>query len=468
MCGIFGLYRQRQTMEPIHPYMKHGLMMMRHRGQQGAGMAFANSRELKYHRGLGQVEEALSNCPFVDWPASHGIAHNRYATTGQAGLIGNTQPFVRDTPWGPVALAHNGNLVNLGALKRQLDPGNQLEGQTDSELILALIAQQKTRDNLNLDQAIAKVIPLLKGSFSLLIMSTSALYAIRDAQGIRPLAFGHNEQCFVFASEGHETNLNENLSWREVGPGELVRVNGDGVKSYQLLPEDQPQHCAFELFYLANPFGYVFDHKTADIRLRLGEQLAIEAPAKAGSLVIPVPNSGVLPACAYAETLGLEFKPALSKNREYNSGRTFIQATENRTESAERKLLLDHQGIEGQDVVLIDDSLVRGNVARALIKMFHRAKVKSVTLLLTSPTVLDICELGIDIPDRNQLIAHRLGSIEAICAEIGADKVVYLSREGMAKAIGISLDNLCLRCFNANGETSVSQFKSDLLQLAPV
>lgn len=466
MCGIFGLYR-RKTVEPLYKYVRHGISRMEHRGQQSAGVVLSNGKQMKDYRGLGRVEEALSNCPLTDWAARLGIAHNRYPTTGGGDRLDNAQPFLRDTFWGPVALVHNGNLTNLKDLERRLEPGNRPVGQTDSELILALISQQKT---LSLDQAIADVIPLLKGSFSLLIMSADALYAIRDAHGIRPLAFGRNEQSFVFASEGHETNLNETLSWQEVGAGEQIRVNSDGVHSYQLLPKAQLQNCAFEYFYLANPSadGYVFDRKTAEIRLRLGRQLAREFQAQPGSLVIAVPTSGLLPAFGYAEVLGLELLPALSKNPGRDV-RTFIQSAETRNQSAWDKLILDPQGIDGRDIVVIDDSLVRGNVAPKIISMLRQARAKTVTLLLVSPPIINSCELGIAIPNREQLIAHQLGSIDAIMAEIGADNLAYLSREGMAWAINIDPDELCLRCFTDNDPTpsSKSSYKSDLLQLTP-
>lgn len=467
MCGIFGLYR-RKTVEPLYKYVRHGIGRMEHRGQQSAGVVLANGKQMKDYRGLGRVKEALSNCPLTDWPSHLGIAHNRYATTGDGDRLDNAQPFLRDTFWGPVALVHNGNLTNLKDLERRLDPGNRPVGQTDSELILALISQQKT---LSLDQAIADVIPLLKGSFSLLIMSADALYAVRDANGIRPLAFGQNGQSFVFASEGHETNLAEPLSWREVRAGELIKVDRRGLHSRQLLAKTTLKHCAFEYFYLANPSsdGYVFDRKTMEIRLRLGRRLAREAPAKAGSLVIAVPTSGLLPAFGYAEALGMELLPALSKNPDRDV-RTFIQSAETRNQSAWDKLILDPRGIDGRDIVVIDDSLVRGNVAPKIISMLRQAGAKTVTLLLASPPIINSCELGIAIPNREQLIAHRLGSIDAIMAEIGADELAYLSREGMAWAINIDPDELCLRCFTGNDPTPSSKSSynnSDLLPLVP-
>ena len=358
------------------------------------------------------------------------MGHVRYSTAG-ASVAQNAQPIAIDCHRGPIALGHNGNLVNAHTLRRELEAaGSIFQSSSDSEVILHLYARSHSE---LLEDAISVSLSKVRGAYSLLFLTPDALVAARDPWGFRPLVLGRLGDAAVLSSETCALDLIEAEYVREIEPGELVRIDASGIASFRPAPRIEPQQCAFEHIYFARPDSLVFDRNVQQSRRELGAQLAREAPADA-EIVVPVPDSGMVAALGYAEESGLPFRLGLIRN--HYVGRTFIQPKQSiRSFGVKVKLNPVRPILEGKRVVLIDDSIVRGTTSRKIVAMVRSAGASEVHVRISSPPTIGPCYYGIDTPSRGELIAAQ-NDLDGIREHIAADSLAYLSHEGLLKAVG--------------------------------
>jgi amidophosphoribosyltransferase len=373
------------------------------------------------------------------------IGHCRYSTTGSSTWV-NAQPTLRPTKYGTLALAHNGNLTNTGDLAemvQKLEGDNPKSGRgatTDTEIMTALIGLQ---DEKNVEASAIAVLPKLEGAFSLVFMDEKTLYAARDRHGVRPLVIGKLDRGWVVASETAALDIVGAAFVREVEPGEFLAINEDGIRS-QMWATPDPKGCIFEYVYLARPDTSIAGQGVHATRVRIGKRLAIEAPVEA-DLVIPVPESGTPAAIGYAQQSGIPYGLGLVKNSYV--GRTFIQPSQTIRQLGIRlKLNPLREIIEGKRIVVVDDSIVRGNTQRAIVRMLREAGAREIHVRISSPPVEWPCYYGIDFASRAELIASGL-EIEEIRRSIGSDSLSYVSMEGLIAATTIDENKLCTACF---------------------
>jgi amidophosphoribosyltransferase len=400
---------------------------------------------------MGLVSQVFDDSTLDSLKGHLAIGHSRYSTTG-ASTWHNAQPTFRPTEDGSIALGHNGNLINTAELREmvaalpglpgELDlHGRALEQSTsDTDLVTALLAQHP---DTSLEQRALEVLPLLRGAFSFVWMTESTLYAARDAQGIRPLVLGRLDRGWVVASEDAALATIGASVVREVEPGEMLVIDENGLRSHRFAPA-APKGCVFEYVYLARPDATIAGRSVHQARVEMGRQLAREFPVGA-DLVIPVPESAYPAAAGYAEESGIPFGQGFVKNAYV--GRTFIQPSQTLRQLGIRLKLnpLEHM-IRGKRIVVVDDSIVRGNTQRAQVRMLREAGALEVHVRISSPPVKWPCFYGIDFATRAELIANGL-EVEEIRASIGADSLGYISLDGMTDATGQSQDNLCMACF---------------------
>jgi amidophosphoribosyltransferase len=374
------------------------------------------------------------------------IGHCRYSTTGSSSWV-NAQPTLRPTKYGTLALAHNGNLTNTGSLaeivqKLEVDtPKNERGATTDTEIMTALIGLQ---DENNVEASALAVLPKLEGAFSLVFMDEHTLYAARDRHGVRPLVIGKLERGWVVASETAALDIVGAAFVREVEPGEFLAINEEGIRS-QMWATPEPKGCIFEYVYLARPDTTIAAQSIHAVRGRIGQRLAIEAPVDA-DLVIPVPESGTPAAIGYAQESGIPYGLGLVKNSYV--GRTFIQPSQTIRQLGIRlKLNPLREIIEGKRIIVVDDSIVRGNTQRALVRMLREAGALEIHVRISSPPVKWPCFYGIDFATRAELIASGL-EVEEIRRSIGADSLAYVSEQGLIEATHVPKEKLCLACFS--------------------
>jgi amidophosphoribosyltransferase len=446
-CGVVGIYAPGGDVARLTYY---GLYALQHRGQESAGIAVSDGQTIVVYKELGLVSQVFDETVLNSLRGHLAIGHVRYSTTGSTSWE-NAQPSFKASSVGQVALAHNGNLVNSLALKRRLeeaggDPtpeGARLPSSSDTELVAAHIARAHAGD---MRQAILDVLRGLSGAFSFTIMDEKRVYGARDPQGFRPLCIGRlGEDGWVLASETCALDLLGARFIRDVEPGELVTIGPDGVESKHFAP---PRHaaCVFEHVYFARPDSTLMGQSVHATRYRMGQRLAQEAPVMA-ELVMPVPESGVPAAQGYAQGSGIPYGDGFVKNRYV--GRTFIQPTQTmRQQGIRTKLNPIRQVIEGKRVVVIEDSIVRGNTTRQIVAMLREAGAREVHMRVSSPPIKWPCFYGIDMPDQDDLIGAQR-SVEEIAAHIKADSLAYLSLEGMLDATGIPAEDFCTACFSS-------------------
>lgn len=421
-----------------------GIYALQHRGQEAAGIAVSDGERVIVYKDTGLVSQVFSESTLSALPGSLGIGHTRYSTTG-ASRWENAQPSYRPVAArnSGVALAHNGNLTNTLALAdrvREQRLGG-MRSTTDSDLVCALLAEHDGP----LDEAIDAVIPTLEGAFSMVVMDENELYAFRDRAGIRPLSLGRmSNGGWVVASETCAFDIVGAEFVRDIEPGEIVRIGADGLQSSIFAPP-MPKLCIFEYVYLARPDSIMEGVTVHEARREMGRILAEEAPVEA-DLVIGVPDTGPVAAGGFSEASGIPFGDGLVKNRYV--GRTFIQPTQTMRQLGIRlKLNPLKSAVKGKKIVVVDDSIVRGNTTRQLVKMLREAGATEVHLRITSPPVRWPCFYGIDMASRAELIASDLG-IDEIRAYIGADSLAYLSVAAMVRATGKPSDGFCRACFD--------------------
>ncbi len=451
MCGVFGVWAPGEDVAKLTYF---GLYALQHRGQESAGIAVSNGRQILVYKDMGLVSQVFDENTLESFAGHIAIGHARYSTTG-ASTWQNAQPTFRPTAHGSIALGHNGNLVNTHELAEMVEalPSDEdeldiharnLEASTnDTSLVTALLAHHP---DLSLEQRALEVLPTLKGAFSFVWMNEDTLYAARDPEGIRPLVLGRLDRGWVVASEDSALATVGASVVREIEPGELVVIDESGLRSHKFAQPDR-KGCVFEYVYLARPDATIAGRSVHEARVEMGRRLAREFPVEA-DLVIPVPESGTPAASGYALESGIPFGQGFVKNAYV--GRTFIQPSQTLRQLGIRLKLnaLEHM-IRGKRIVVVDDSIVRGNTQRAQVRMLREAGAREVHVRISSPPVKWPCFYGIDFATRAELIANGLDADE-IAASVGADSLGYISLEGMVEATGQPAESLCTACFTGD------------------
>ncbi len=454
-CGLFGVYGSREAANLAYL----GIHCLQHRGQESAGIAAANQGRMLLHRDLGLVRDIFGQEILDRLPGSSAIGHVRYSTAGET-TVRDAQPLAMDYAFGSMAVAHNGNLTNYLQLRRKLEAeGSIFQSGSDSEVLVHLIA--RSRESTTVDR-VADALRQVQGAFTLLFLTPNQMIAVRDPHGFRPLCMGLADGATMFSSESPAFDLVAADYVREVEPGEMVVVNGSGVRSYRPFPASEPRMCIFEFVYFARPDSVMGGVSVYQARKRLGHKLAEEQPAPA-DIVIPVPDSGMTAALGYAERSGLPFELGLIRN--HYVGRTFIEPESSiRHFGVRLKLSPLRAVLAGKRVVVVDDSVVRGTTSHKIVKMVREAGAREVHLRISSPPTRWPCFYGIDTPSREELIASNC-KIEQITEFVTADSVGYLSVPALHQAVGET--GFCDACFSGEYPVKVQQECSPLrLQLS--
>jgi amidophosphoribosyltransferase len=449
-CGIFAVYGNAEAAKLTYL----GLYALQHRGQESAGIAVSDGERIVAHKGMGHVADVFDKASLDALPGRLAIGHTRYSTAGDTDLK-NAQPLVVSCQKGQVALAHNGNLVNASASRRELESrGDIFQTTSDTEVIVHHFARSKQS---GMPEAVADALDRVKGAYSLVMLFKDVIYGIRDPQGFRPLALGRlgepPNQAWVLASETCAFDLIGAKYDRDVEPGQMVILDARGPTFLRFAPP-QPKQCIFEHVYFSRPDSLVFGRSVQASREMLGRQLAREHPADA-DIVVPVPDSGVAAAIGYAEESGIPLKFGLIRN--HYVGRTFIEPGQAIRDFGVRlKLNPVARLMEGKRVVLVDDSIIRGTTSRKIVRIVKEAGAREVHLRISCPPTVSPCYYGIDTPTRSELIAAT-HSLESIREFIGADSLGYLSLEGLRAAVEDAGGKYCLACYTAEYPTAVQE-----------
>ena len=436
-CGVFGIYGHPDAANLTYL----GLYALQHRGQESAGIVSSDGKQLYGQKAMGLVADIFVEERIKKLLGYAAIGHNRYSTTGESIAV-NIQPILVNFALGTLAIAHNGNLVNAGILKDELEAyGSIFQSTMDSEVIIHLIAQSRMA---TMHERIVDALSHVQGSYSLLLITENELIAVRDPHGFRPLSLAELDGAYVVASETCAFDLIEATYIREIAPGEMVVINSKGIQSSFPFKKADPSHCIFEFIYFARPDSMVFGQNVYSIRKEFGRQLARETKV-AADVVIPVPDSGVPAALGYAEEAGIPFDTGLIRN--HYVGRTFIEPRQSiRHFGVKIKLNPVRDAIKGKRVVVVDDSIVRGTTSKKIIKMIRNAGATEIHMRISSPPTSYPCFYGIDTPTRQELIASS-HSIEEIRKYITADTLGYISMDGIQKVVPYRM-NYCAACFD--------------------
>lgn len=442
-CGVFGVWAPGEEVSKLTYF---GLYALQHRGQESAGIATSDGSKILVYKDMGLVSQVFTESALNTLVGHLAVGHTRYSTTGSSSWQ-NAQPTLGRTAGGTVALGHNGNLTNtmeLLELVRERHP--ELDGElargntTDTAVVTALLTGDLDH---TLESTAMEVLPLLQGAFCFVFMDESTLYAARDPQGVRPLVLGRLERGWVVASETAALDIVGAAFVREVEPGELIAIDENGLRTQRFAPEKRAG-CVFEYVYLARPDTTIAGRGVHEARVEMGRRLAAEHPVEA-DLVIPTPESGTPAAIGYAEASGIPYGQGLVKNAYV--GRTFIQPSQTiRQRGIKLKLNPLRDVIKGKRLIVVDDSIVRGNTQRALVAMLREAGAAEVHVRISSPPITWPCFYGIDFASRAELLATGLTNDE-VCQAIGADSLGYLSEDGMVAATQQPRSSLCTACF---------------------
>lgn len=444
-CGLFGVYNNDKLDTARLAYF--GLYAVQHRGQEGCGIAVNDNGSIYGHKGMGLVPDVFTEKVLDRLNGRIAIGHTRYSTTG-GNLQENCQPLIVNYKKGRLALAHNGNLVNAGQLRRELeDEGAIFQSSTDSEVIANLISRYRIR-YASIEEVLVQTMKTIRGAFALVIITPKRLVGMRDPWGLRPLCIGRLDNSYVLASESCALDSVGAKFIRDVEPGEIVFIGEDGIRSIRNVEKQPHRFCIFEHIYFARPDSFIDGASVYNARIRAGQRLAIEHPVEA-DLVFGVPDSGLTAAIGYARQSGIPYGEGLIKNRYI--GRTFIQPQqEQREQSVRIKLNALRHEVAGKRVVMIDDSIVRGTTSRKLVTMLKEAGAREVHMRISSPPVIWPCYFGIDTPSRSQLIAAS-HTVEEIRRFLGADSLGYLSVEGLMQIpVGAPEGAFCNACFTGS------------------
>ena len=446
-CGVFGVWAPGEEVAKLTYF---GLYALQHRGQESAGIATSNGKKLTVYKDMGLVSQVFSESALEALVGHVAIGHTRYSTTGSSSWR-NAQPTLGRTASGTVALGHNGNLTNTAELLELLrsqypdQSDNEITGgnTTDTAVLTALLAGNP--DN-SLEGTAMELLPKVRGAFSLVFMDEQTLYAARDPQGVRPLVLGRLSSGWVVASESAALDIVGASFVREVEPGELIVIDENGFRS-MIFAKPKRAGCVFEYVYLARPDTSINGRNVYDARVEMGKALAREYPVEA-DLVIPTPDSGTPAAIGFSQESGIPFGHGLVKNAYV--GRTFIQPSQTIRQLGIRlKLNPLKEVIKGKRIIVVDDSIVRGNTQRALVQMLREAGAKEIHVRISSPPITWPCFYGVDFATRAELIATGLAP-DDVRASIGADSLGYLSKEGMIAASEQKESELCTACFTGS------------------
>ena len=440
-CGVIGIFAPNEDVARMTFF---GLYALQHRGQEAAGMAVADGQVMSMHKGVGFVSRVFTPESMADLKGHYAIGHTRYSTTGSSSLR-NAQPFMIETIHGPLALAHNGNLVNSAELRQELmEQGVGFSSSSDTEVMTMMLARN---GGTTWEERIKTAMKKWVGAYSLVILTRDCVYAVRDPWGFRPLCIG------MLPSGGHavasETGALQTLGCeaiRDVKPGEVVSLSNNALKVMQAVKPEQPSAmCVFEHIYFARPDQTWDGINVHHVRQRLGEELAREMmDGLRADVVIPVPDSSVPAAIGFSRVTGIPYNDGFIKNRYV--GRTFIEPTDSlRKRGVALKFNVINENVRDKRVVMIDDSIVRGNTTGPLIKLLKNAGAKEVHVAITCPPIAHPCFMGVDMGRHEDLIAHKR-TVEEIREYVGADSLYYLSVDGMMKAVQRK-EGFCQACF---------------------
>jgi amidophosphoribosyltransferase len=448
-CGVFGIFGHAEAAKMTYL----GLYALQHRGQESAGIATTDGADVHVHKSMGHVQEIFTPDVISRLPGAVAMGHTRYSTAGDTSLM-NAQPVVIDCNKGKLALGHNGNLTNALEVRRRLEHrGSIFQTTSDTEVIVHLIARSAAR---NLSGAIADALNQVEGAYSLLLLTRDEIYAIRDPRGFRPLNLGRLDGAWVVASETCAFDLIDAEYVREVEPGEMVRISRSGIESVRFAPEKPHQYCIFEHVYFSRPDSLVFGRPVNQSRERLGRLLAQEHPVEA-DIVTPVPDSGTPAAVGYAAESGIPFRMALIRN--HYIGRTFIEPVQAiRDFGVKLKLNPVRRMLEGQRVVLVDDSIVRGTTSRKIVRLVREAGATEVHVRISCPPTISPCYYGVDTPRREELIGAQK-SVEEIRNFLGADSLGYLSLPSLRAAVEDTEGKFCTSCYTGSYPTELVQLE---------
>ncbi len=446
-CGVFGIYHPGHR---VAPSIYFGLFALQHRGQESAGIATSTGDSLTVYKDMGLVSQVFNESVLAGLDGHLGIGHTRYSTTGSTAWV-NSQPIHRQVGEVSIALGHNGNLTNTAQLAERLGCNG---ATTDSDLIAQAIADQ-LRSGETVEGALGRVLPELAGAFSLVIVDDHQLYGVRDPNGFRPLCIGVlRDNGWVLASETAALDIVGARFLREVEPGELVIIDGEGLHSRRPFATVDPRLCLFEFVYFARPDSNLYGRSVQAARHEMGRTLAGEHPADA-DIVVPVPESGIPAAQGFAIASGIAYADGLVKNRYV--GRTFIEPTQSMRDQGIRiKINPIPAVLAGRSVVMVDDSIVRGSTTRQLVAMVREAGAAQVHLRISSPPYRWPCFYGMDTSDRSTLLAARM-PVEDIAGHLGADSVGYLSLTGLLAATGVAEAGFCTACLTGTYPTAVAE-----------
>jgi len=455
-CGVFGICDHEEAAHIAYL----GLYALQHRGQESAGITSSNGEQHFVHRGMGLVADIFKEPTLEKLNGRFAVGHVRYSTSGEC-LLRNAQPFCATTDDGPVAIAHNGNLVNVASVRHELESRGAIFSSTsDSEVIIHLLARSRES---TLEERLIDALSRVKGAFSIVMLTDDALIAARDPRGFRPLVLGKLDGAWVVASETCAFDLIGATYERDVEPGEVVVIRKGRLRSIRPFSATPESFCIFEYIYFARPdSNLVRGHNVYAFRKELGRILAREYPV-GGDMVVPVLDSGTAGALGYAEEAGIPFETALIRNHYVQ--RTFIEPAQSiRHFGVKVKHNAVSRILEDKRVILVEDSIVRGTTLIKIVSMLRNAGAREVHVRVSSPPVRGSCHYGIDTPDEEKLIAHRY-STEEVCEIIGADTLGYLSIEGLRGAAGQLKSGICDACFSGAYPVQVED-AADIPQLS--
>ena len=436
---MFGIYAPGEDVARITFF---GLYALQHRGQESAGIAVSDGKRTMVHKAMGLVAQVFNEDNLRPLRGHIAIGHNRYSTKGSSRLP-NAQPYLVESVLGPLGVAHNGNLINAAQLRRVLlQRGVGLSSTSDSEMVTQLLAGA---EGTTWEERIQHFMGVASGAYSLTILTQKALYAVRDPYGFRPLCLGRLNGGWVVASESCALSTVGAEFVREVEPGEIVRIDEQGLRSIAGAEREHDALCIFEYIYFARPDSILQGQTIYRARWGLGAQLAREHPVEA-DMVMGIPDSATTAAIGYAQEANIPFGEGLIKNRYI--GRTFIQPDDRlRQAGVALKFNPLPDNLAGKRVVVVDDSIVRGNTSGPIIAMLRRAGAREIHMRISSPPICHTCMMGVDMATREELIAARL-SIDEIRGQLGVDSLGYLSLEGLLKGVGRPAEHFCLACFS--------------------
>lgn len=447
-CGIFGIFSKEEN---VAETIFYGLQALQHRGQESAGIAVSDGENILIYKDLGLVSSVFNHQNLAPLQGKIGIGHTRYSTKGKNAWK-NSQPLFRTFKNQSFAIAHNGNLINAEALRNeQIKKGAKLETFTDTEIFASLI---ETSQKETIEEAVEEAVSKVKGSYSIVILTKDEIIGLRDPNGFRPMALGKKGDSYIIASETCAFDIIDAQFIREIDPGEFIVINNDGLRSQMVFPVERKAMCVFELIYFARPDSYLFNKNMYEVRYRMGQELARESGADA-DLVISVPDSGTPAAIGYSTASKIPYVEGFIKNRYI--GRTFIQPNQKIREiGVKLKLNPLKDIIKGKRLVVVDDSIVRGNTSRQIIKMLYNAGAREIHMRISSPPLVYPCFYGIDMATQTEFIAnHR--TVEEIRKFLGVESLAYLSIDGLVRAIGEPKNNFCFACFNGDYPVDVSE-----------